>query len=153
ARDLLLQHVWCPPAASEVRYKQDTLLAATFKPGGSNNEVFAVSGDGQLLFWNGNDLSHVRYLFQKPKSDLQHVLQPGFASFSPDGVWLFIVPATLASAANADAAEQSGPQQGAGGGSTARSGYEPSKLQIWRWSIQKQTYESAGEDLEIQRLR
>src|SRR5262249_55297933 len=58
-----------------------------------------------------------------------------------------------ASAANADAAEQSGPQQGAGGGSTARSGYEPSKLQIWRWSIQKQTYESAGEDLEIQRLR
>ena len=51
ARNLLLQRVWCPPAASEVRYRQDTLLAAAFAPGGSNNEIFAVAGDGQLLSW------------------------------------------------------------------------------------------------------
>ena len=53
ARNLLLQRVWCPPAASEVRYQKDALLAATFAPGGSNNEIFAAAGDGQLLFWNG----------------------------------------------------------------------------------------------------
>ena len=60
ARNLLLQRVWCPPAASEVRYRQDTLLAATFAPGGNNNEIFAAAGDGQLLFWNGRELSPVR---------------------------------------------------------------------------------------------
>ena len=49
ARKLLLQRVWCPPAAPEVRYRQDALLAATFAPGGSNNEIFAVVGNGQLL--------------------------------------------------------------------------------------------------------
>ena len=62
ARDLLLQRVWCPPAAPEVRYRQDALLAATFAPGGSNNEIFAVAGDGKLLFWNGRELSPVRVL-------------------------------------------------------------------------------------------
>ena len=53
ASNLLLQHVWCPPAAPAVIYQKDALLAATFVPGGSNNEIFAVGGDGQLLFWNG----------------------------------------------------------------------------------------------------
>ena len=57
ARNLLLGRVWCPPAAPEVRYRQDTLLAATFAPGGKNNEVFAAAGDGQLLFWGGRELS------------------------------------------------------------------------------------------------
>src|SRR4029453_5078931 len=51
ARNLLLQQVWCPPAASEVRYRRDTLLAAAFASGGSNNEIFAAAGDGRLLFW------------------------------------------------------------------------------------------------------
>ena len=58
ARNLLLQHVWCPPAAPDVRYQKDALLAATFAPGGSNNEIFAVAGDGQLLFWNGDAHCH-----------------------------------------------------------------------------------------------
>ena len=49
ASNLLLQHVWCPPAAPPVSYRKDALLAATFVPGGSNNEIFAVGGDGQLL--------------------------------------------------------------------------------------------------------
>ena len=31
-----------------VIYQKDALLAATFVPGGSNNEIFAVAGDGQL---------------------------------------------------------------------------------------------------------
>jgi Novel STAND NTPase 1 len=152
ARDLLLQRIWCPPAAPEVRYRQDTLLAATFAPGGSNNEVFAVGGDGQLLFWNGGELSPKRSLFEKPKPDPQHIVQAGFASFSPDGRWLFIIPPTLASAANADPAGQGAVQQVAGRG-PAGSSHEACKLQVWRWSTQNRRYESAGADLEIQRLR
>ena len=153
ARNLLLQQVWCPPAASEVRYRRDTLLAAAFAPGGSNNEIFAATGDGQLLFWNGREMSPVRSLFEKPKPSETEVVQPGFASFSPNGQWLFIIAPTLASAASADAAPQGLPQQISGGGSSAGSGHDECKLQIWRWSLQKGTYESAGEDLEFQRLR
>jgi hypothetical protein len=152
ARDLLLQRVWCPPAAPEVRYRQDTLLAATFAPGGSNNEVFAVGGDGQLLFWNGRELSPRRSLFEKPKPGPQQIVQPGFASFSPDGQWLFIIPPTPASAANAEPPGQ-GPVQQIAGGGPAGSSREAGKLQVWRWSAQNRRYESAGADLEIQRLR
>ena len=153
ARNLLLQSVWCPPAASEVRYRRDTLLAATFAPGGSNSEIFAAAGDGQLLFWNGRELSPVRSLFEKPKPSEREVVQPGFASFSPDGQWLLVVPPTLASAANAEAAAQGPPQQTAGGGASAGSGREACKLQIWRWSTQRRAYESLGGDLEFQRFR
>jgi len=152
ASNLLLQHVWCPPAAPEVRYQKDALLAATFAPGGSNNEIFAAAGNGQLLFWKGRELSPVRSLFERPKPSEREVVQPGFASFSPDGRWLFIIPPTLASAANA-AAAQGPPQQGPGGGGPPASGHETCKLQIWRWSPPKRTYESAGEDLQFQRLR
>ena len=152
ARNLLLQRVWCPPAASEVRYRRDTLLAAAFAPGGSNSEVFAATGDGQLLFWNGLEMSTVRSLFEKPKPIENEIVQPAFASFSPNGQWLFIIAPTLASASNVDVAPQ-GPQQIAQGGSIAGSVDEPCKLQIWRWSLQKGTYESAGEDLEFQRFR
>jgi hypothetical protein len=152
-RNLLLQRVWCPPAASEVRYRRDTLLAAAFASGGNNSEIFVAAGDGQLLFWNGRELSPVRSLFEKPKPSEQEVLQPGFASFSPDGQWLLIIPPTLASAGNADAAPQGPPQQTSGGGGSAGSGRDVCKLQIWRWSLRKGTYERAGEDLEFQRLR
>jgi hypothetical protein len=152
ARNLLLKRVWCPPAASEVRYRRDTLLAAAFAPGGSNNEIFAATGDGQLLFWNGRQMSPVRWLFEKPKPSEREIVQPGLASFSPNGQWLFIIAPTLASAANADAAPQGLPQQITGGGGSVGSRYEACKLQIWRWSVQKGTYESAGEDLEFQRL-
>jgi hypothetical protein len=138
ARNLLLQRVWCPPAASEVRYRRDTLLAAAFAPGGSNNEIFAATGDGQLLFWNGREMSPVRSLFEKLKPSEREVVQPALASFSPNGQWLFIIAPTLASAAIAE-------------GPDAR--HEPCRVQIWRWSLQKGTYESAGEDLEFQRLR
>jgi hypothetical protein len=152
ARDLLLQHVWCPPAAAEVRYREDALLAATFAPGGSNNEIFAVAGDGQLLHWKGRELSPVRSLFEKPKpANLQEIVQPGFASFSPDGQWLLIIPPTLASAANAEAAAQGAVQQGAPP-THGSSDHEPCKVQNWRWGAQNRIYESAGADLEIQRL-
>jgi Novel STAND NTPase 1 len=93
ASNLLLQHVWCPPAAPEVRFEQDALLAANFGPGGTNNEVFAMAGNGQLLFWNGRKLSPVRWLFEKPKpASPQQIVQPGFASFSRmgDGFLLFL---------------------------------------------------------------
>jgi hypothetical protein len=153
ARNLLLGRVWCPPAASEVRYRQDTLLAAAFAPGGSNSEVFAIAGDGQLLFWNGRELSPVRRLFEKPKPGEQQVVQPGFASFSPDGQWLFIVPPTLASAANAENAAQGPAQQIAIGGPSTGSSHEACKLQVWHWSPQRRAYESLGGDLDFYRLR
>jgi len=152
ASNLLLQHVWCPPTTPEWRYQRDALLAATFAPGGTNNEIFAAAGDGWLLFWNGRELSPVRSLFEKPKPTEREVLQPGFASFSPDGKWLFIIPPTLASAANADTAGQGAPQQRVAP-AIGGSGHELCKLQIWRWSMQNRTYEVAGEDLKFQRLR
>jgi hypothetical protein len=151
AANLLIGHIWCPPAAPEVRYREDALLATTFAPGGSNNEIFAVAGDGQLLLWKEGELSPVRSLFEKPKPTEQNVVQPGFASFSPDGQWLFIIPPTLASAANAEAAVQGGPPQG-GPPARASSRSERCTIQTWRRSMQNRTYEPAGADLEIQRL-
>ena len=58
-RDLLLKHVWYPPAEADVRYLEDALLAATFAPGGGNNEIFAAAGNGQLLQvdWKKRELS------------------------------------------------------------------------------------------------
>jgi len=86
-------------------------------------------------------------LFEKPEpANPQQIVQPGFASFSPDGRWLLIIPPTLASAADGE------PSQGALT-SRASAGHEPCKIQIWRWSMQNRTYEATGEDLEIQRLR
>jgi hypothetical protein len=154
ASNLLLQHVWCPPAAPAVIYQSDALLAATFVPGGSNNEIFAVGGDGQLLFWNGGrSMSSTQPLFEKPKpANPQQIVQPGFASFSPDGRWLLIIPPTLASAADGESAVQ-GPSPPGALPARAKVGHEPCKIQIWRWSMQNRIYESAGEDLEISRLR
>ena len=154
ASNLLLQHVWCPPAAPAVIYQKDALLAATFAPGGSNNEIFAVGGDGQLLFWNGErSLSPTQSLFEKPKpANPQQIVQPGFASFSPDGRWLLIIPPMLASAADGESAVQGAPSQGAPA-APASAGHELCKIQIWLWSMQNRTYEPTGEDLEIQRLR
>jgi conflict system STAND superfamily ATPase len=148
ASNLLLQHVWCPPAGPAVIYQKDALLAATFVPGGSNNEVFAVGGDGQLLFWNGErSLSPTQSLFEKPKpANAQQIVQPGFASFSPDGRWLLIIPPTLASATDGEPSQAALPPR-------ASAGHEPCKIQIWRWSMQNRTYEPTGDDLEIQRLR
>ena len=92
-------------------------------------------------------------LFEKPKpANPQQIVQPGFASFSPDGRWLLIIPPTLASAADGDSAVQGAPPQGAPP-APASAGHELCKIQIWRWSMQNRTYEPTGEDLEIQRLR
>jgi len=137
-----------------VIYQKDALLAATFVPGGSNNEIFAVGGDGQLLFWNGErSMSPTPgSLFEKRPANPEQIVQPGFASFSPDGRWLLIIPPTLASAAEGESAVQGAPQQGAPS-ARASAGPELCKIQIWRWSMQNRTYESTGEDLEIQRLR
>ncbi len=43
ARDLLLQHIWCPPVEADVRYQQDALLAATFAPGAT----FALAANAE----------------------------------------------------------------------------------------------------------
>ena len=92
-------------------------------------------------------------LFEKPKpANPQQIVQPGFASFSPDGRWLLIIPPTLASAADGESAVQGAPAQGAPS-APAGAGHELCKIQIWRWSMQNRTYDPTGEDLEIQRLR
>jgi conflict system STAND superfamily ATPase len=160
-RDLLLQGVWCPPAEADVRYEKDALLAATFVRGESNNEIFAASGDGQLLTvdWKARALLPVKTygkqgpddgsLFKKPELDDQHVVQPSYASFSPDGQWLLIIPPTLASAAIAEAAAQGAAQQGAPP-SDVSSGQESCNLRTWQWTSQNHTYEPAGIDLKIQ---
>jgi hypothetical protein len=155
ASNLLLQHVWCPPAAPAVVYQKDALLAATFLPGGSNNEIFVVGGDGQLLFWNGGRSMSptAQSLFEKPQpANPQQIVQPGFASFSPDGRWLLIIPPTLVSGADGESAVQGAPPQGAPP-APASAGHELCKIQVWRWSMQNRTYDATGEDLEIQRLR
>src|SRR6478735_2522370 len=155
ASNLLLQHVWCPPAAPAVSYQKDALLAATFVPEGTSKEIFAVGGDGQLLFWNGERSMSPKpqSLFEKPKpANPQQIVQPGFASFSPDGRWLLFIPPTLASAAEGDSAVQGSPAQGAPS-APGIDRHELCKIQIWRWSMQNRTYEPTGEDLEIQRLR
>src|SRR4029079_6074541 len=132
ASNLLLQHVWCPPAAPAVIYQNDVLLAATFVPGGSNNEVFAVGGDGQLLFWDGGRLmSSTQALFEKPQpADSQQIVQPGFASFSPDGRWLLVISPTLASAADGDNAAQ-GPSPSGAPPARGSGGHEVCKIQTW----------------------
>jgi hypothetical protein len=154
ASNLLLHHVWCPPAAPAVIYQKDALLAATFVPGGTNNEIFAVGGDGQLLFWNGGrSLTNTQSLFEKPKpANPQQIAQPGFASFSPDGRWLLIIPPTLAFASDGESAVQ-GPSPPGALPAHGSAGHESCKIQVWRWSLRNRTYESAGDDLEIQRLR
>src|SRR5262249_38351966 len=135
ASNLLLQHVWCPPAAPAVVYQKDALLAATFVPGGGNNEIFAVGGDGQLLFWNGErSMSPAPgSLFERLNpATPQQIVQAGLASFTPDGRWLLIIPPTLASAADGENAARGSPVQGAPSG-PAGGGREPCKIQIWRW--------------------
>jgi len=153
ARDLLLQHRWCPPAAPEVRYQRDALLAASFAPRGSNDEVLAVAADGELLKvrWKERELEHVSTLFDKPQQDDQHVVQPGFASFSPDGQWLFIVPPKRTSAANADAVAQGALQPG-GASARATGPGDSNPVLTCRWSAQNRTYERVAADLAIQRL-
>ena len=146
ARNLLLQRVWCPPAKSDVRYEKDALLAATFAPQRNNNKIFAAAGNGQLLrvFWKDRDLKPVGSIFEKPEIDDQHLVQPGFASFSPDGRWLLVIAPTRISAANVEAAAQGPPQQRVGGASSEGSSHQTCKLQILRWIPQNDTYESAG---------
>ena len=154
ARDLLLQHVWCPPVAAEARYREDALLAATFAPGGSNNEIFAVAGNGQLLLWKGGEQAgeppSVLSLFDVPKPNSQQVVQPGYASFSPDGQWLLIILPRLTSGATAETAAQNVPQQRALP-TQASTAHEPCKLQAWQWTAENGTYERRSES-ELRRL-
>src|SRR5262249_42381031 len=87
-------------------------------------------------------------LFVKPKpANPQQIVQPGFASFSPDGKWLLVIPPTLVEAGNTGAVTQARLRM------ERVPGHEPCKIQIWKWSAQNRTYESTGEDLEIQRLQ
>lgn len=152
ARNLLLQGVWCPPAKSDVRYEEDALLAATFAPQRNNNKIFAAAGNGQLLrvVWKDRALKPVGSIFEKPEIDDQHLVQPGFASFSPDGQWLLVVPPIRISATNVEAAAQGPPQPRAGVASSEGSGQQTCKLQILRWMPQNDTYKSAEPDLDIQ---
>ena len=163
ARDLLLQRIWCPPAEADVRYQQDALLAATFVRGESNNEIFAASGDGQLLrvHWKERALLPVKTygkqghddgsLFKKPEPNDQQVVQPGFASFSPNGQWLLTVRPTVTLAAVTKRAAQGRPQ-------AVRLPLMPVAAMspvtfVLALDDEKSHIESAGPELAIQRLQ
>jgi hypothetical protein len=102
------------------------------------------------LFWNGERaLKPKQPLFEKPKPDNpQQIVQQGFASFSPDGMWLLIIPATLASAAEGESVVPGAPPQRGAPRAPAGAVREPCKIQIWRWSIQNE-HTSPGRRLEI----
>ena len=70
------------------------IIGRDIRSGRKNNEIFGAAGDGQLLLWKGDELSLVQSwsLFEKPEASDQQVVQPGFASFSPDGQWLCHYP-------------------------------------------------------------
>ncbi len=100
-----------------------------------------------VLEWRTLNVTRTRSLFEKPKpSNAQQIVQPGFASFSPDGQWLFIIPPTLASVANAEAAAQGSPQQGVAVGVPSPATTRHAKFRSGDGRCRNRTYESAGED-------
>ncbi|HEV3409673.1 MAG TPA: hypothetical protein VG095_05235, partial [Chthoniobacterales bacterium] len=148
ASKLLLEHVWCPPLAKEGRYRKDALLAATFAPENDGREVFAIAGNGELLQWNGDEMRTVASLFKKPELESgEQVVQPGSASFSPDGRWLLVMLPALSAGdapeAGAQSAEQSVslPHEPRGG--------QPRELQAWRWSAPQGAFAPVGAPLQI----
>ena len=59
---------WCPPAALRGALSARHIVGRDIRSGGSNNEIFAAAGDGQLLFWNGRrTVTRPESLFKKPK--------------------------------------------------------------------------------------
>ena len=149
---LLLQRVWCPPLGKEIRYGKDALLAATFSPEGNGDEVFAIAGNGELLHYKGGAESEPpQALFTKPEpAGGDKIVQPGLASFSPDGQWLLVLLPAVAPAGSA-------PPDGPGSEQNLRSiprdeQGQRRELGAWRWSSQNRKFESTGAPLSIEWL-
>jgi len=114
-----------------VSYDKDALLAAAFAPG-KEDEVFVVSGDGELLRWKKGQkeppLESVQHLFHKPATDANTPLRDGVALFSSDAQWLFmLMPAAVPASADRDTGE----------------------IQLWVWSSQNGIYQQVGSDIDL----
>ena len=150
ARNFCCSAFGVPPRRSEVRYRQDALLAATFAPEEAITKFSLRRATVSCCSGRGANCHPSESLFEKPKPKDQQVVQPGFASFSPDGQWLFIIPPTLASAANAETrrarpASAEGTRRSAGSGHEAmqncrsgdgrcRIGHTSLRAKTWRFS-------------------
>jgi hypothetical protein len=145
AAHLLMKNTWCPPLSPDVSYGEDALLAAAFAPG-SENEVFVVSGDGELLRWKKGQkrpkFESLQHLFDKPANDPNKASADEVALFSVDAQWLFVLMPTAV--ANEDAGHPSA--------EPTTQGLTPSdsaKIRLWVWSPQSGTYQKAGSDVGL----
>jgi hypothetical protein len=119
-----MENTWCPPLSPDVSYDKDALLAAAFAPG-NENEVFALSRDGNLLRWGkGNSrLESVQQIFSTSpiESGSDTVPRPGTAIFSTDARWLFVLVPTRISFDG-----------------------ESDELRVWHFSTETKSYKPAG---------
>jgi len=152
AAQLLMGNTWCPPLSSDVGYGKDALLAAAFAPS-SENEVFVVSGDGELLRWKKGkpqfESPPLQHLFDKPASDPSKPSRDGVALFSIDAQWLFVLmPAAVASEHGGDPPAELVTQGLATSGS-ASADRDSWKARLWIWSPESGTYQRAGSDVDL----
>jgi hypothetical protein len=152
AAQLLMENTWCPPLSPDVSYGNDALLAAAFAPG-SENEVFVVSGDGELLRWKKGQkkpkFESLQHLFDKPASDPNKASPDEVALFSIDARWLFVLmPAAVASEDGGHRSAEPVTQE-LTSSAPASSSRNSAKIRFWGWSPQSGTYQRAGSDVDL----
>jgi hypothetical protein len=148
ASRLLLNETWCPPLARDLRVQESAILAATFAPAGPTRQMFVVTGDGKLQRWWGEEAASAT-LFPKLTPAADQIEQPGFASFSPDGQWLAVIPPVLASGTVGGDPSQSA-EQGFYS-PKGSSGTESRSLQLWQRSANN-LYEVVTPGLTFERF-
>jgi WD40 repeat protein len=128
--ELLCRNIWCPALTPPLRSTSESpLLCATWGPDGN---LFAVSSDGNLLRWNGNEpkLLPCKRLSSEDNLSTGNNLSPAnnikftSAIFSDDGQRLLVI---APAAANAGA-----------------------KAQVFTWSPRSTSYESNSQSIEIE---
>jgi hypothetical protein len=152
AAQLLMENTWCPPLSPDVSYSNDALLAATFAPG-SENQVFVVSGDGELLRWKKGQkkpkFDSLQHLFDKPPTDPNKPSPDEVALFSRDAQWLFVlIPAAVASEEGTHPSQEPA-TQGLTESTPVSSNRESAKIRFWVWSEPSGTYHQAGSDVDL----
>ncbi|HEY4272176.1 MAG TPA: hypothetical protein VGM65_09240 [Candidatus Udaeobacter sp.] len=138
AAKLLMEKVWCPPLSLDLTYEKDAILAATFS-NDTEDEVFALSGDGNLLrSREGNSqLETIQQLFGESRATT--------AVFSSDARWLFVLLPTVVSSQNAYG---SADEQAQSTAPPPPAGREKVKVRVWRWSTEARRY-TAGPERDL----
>ena len=139
AAKLLMENPWCPPLSLDLTYEKDAILAATFS-NDTEDEVFALSGDGNLLRSREGDspLKIVQQLFSKSRATT--------AVFSSDARWLFVLLPTGVSSQNAYG---SADEQAQSTAPPPPAGRVKVKLKVWRWSTEARRYKPAGPERDF----